>query len=290
MTRSSLAQTFKAAALILGMALLAPPGALADPCSPNPNKGIIEEIIEILRGWGLLDSGGGEAADGGGEAAQGGDQQGDGSQDDALLEAFDQVASGELPVDDAPDSIRVPQEVVDGMQDAWDDSMPGGRSQEQGGIIVEEDDQYEWKRGDAGDSGSFSPNYDDLEDGEDLVGVGHTHPYDETEGGFEDVTFSGQDLARLVFVEDDIAVVQSGESLFLAARTQEFDQMLEGLSEKDKLALFNEMKDTFDEAYGDAKGSFQDRVRAGVLAVVDEYHLLYYEGKGNTLHRVGGGD
>ncbi len=298
----------RSAAIALGISLFLPAVSLAEPCS-SPNKSIIDDLIELLESWGIIadSDGGGQSsgADGlsdgdgnssddeassGDEGGSTGNEAGSSTGTDDSPSDFQQIAGGDLSLDDAPDTIELPEELLDGMEDAWNDSMPRGRSQEQGGLLVEEDDAFEWKRGEAGNSGSFNPNYDDMEDGETLVGVGHTHPYDSTEGGFEDVSFSGQDLARLVLVEDNIAVVQSGESLFLAARTEEFNDRLDGLSQSEKLDLFYEMKDVFDTAYDEADGTFQDRVRSGVLAVVDKYDLVYYEGNGSTLHRVEGGD
>src|SRR5438132_14391503 len=35
-----------------------------------------------------------------------------------------------------PESMELPKELTDGMQAAWDASFPGGKSQEQGGILV----------------------------------------------------------------------------------------------------------------------------------------------------------
>ncbi len=212
----------------------------------------------------------------------GGSEQGPGDEE---MKAFASLV--DVKADEAPDRITLPDVLVDGMQDAWDDSLPGGRSQEQGGIlVVDEKGHYVWKRGDVGESGSWSPNYEDVEDGETLVAVGHTHPYDASEGGYTDVPFSGQDLARLLVVEENIAVVQSGDTVFVAAMTAEFQDRVEGMSDEERWDLFYEMKDAYDEAYADARGSFPDRVSAAVDAVADKYGLVWYRGSGKTLTRV----
>ncbi|MEW5857473.1 MAG: DUF4157 domain-containing protein [Cyanobacteriota bacterium] len=197
---------------------------------------------------------------------------------------FDTVADGNLKQADAPDKLKLPEELTEGMQEGWDKSLPDGKSQEQGGLLVKDKDgDYKWKPGKPGKSGSFSPNYSDQDKDETLVGVGHTHPYDASEGGHTDVSFSGQDLARLVYVKDRIAVVQSGEGQFVASRTVEFDKMLEKLDDAGKKKMFDEMKKTYDDALSSAKGKFQERVEAAVKAVCSKYHLVYYKGKNSKL-------
>ncbi|MEO6063059.1 MAG: WXG100 family type VII secretion target, partial [Thermoflexales bacterium] len=100
-----------------------------------------------------------------------------------------------VKLSDAPKTVEVPKVLNDGLADAWKDSFPKGRSQEQGGMLVQKGDgTLEFRRGAAGDSGSFSPNYGDLKDGETLIGLVHTHPYDATEGGHTNVSFSGADI------------------------------------------------------------------------------------------------
>src|SRR5882672_8241395 len=92
---------------------------------------------------------------------------------------FDKITGGHLAEGDAPDKIGLPKELTEGMQSAWDDSFPGGKSQEQGGNLVrEKDGSYAWRKGKPGTSGMFTPDYGDVGKDQTLVGVGHTHPYD----------------------------------------------------------------------------------------------------------------
>lgn len=72
---------------------------------------------------------------------------------------FERLASRSIL--DMPVEIRLPVELVSGMQIAWDNSFPRGQSQEQGGVLVRDNkDSYKWKAGKAGTSGSFIPNLD----------------------------------------------------------------------------------------------------------------------------------
>ena len=113
---------------------------------------------------------------------------------------FEQATAGDVDYEDMPEQITLPDSLNEGMQDAWSDSLPRGRAQEQGGIFVENTDgSQEWKRGPAGTSGSFSPNFGDADANERMLAMVHTHPYDKTEGGHTDVTFSGGDFASLVY-------------------------------------------------------------------------------------------
>lgn len=198
--------------------------------------------------------------------------------------AFRQIGGAGLKQGDAPPRITVPPDVKKGMDDGWSKSFPGGRSQEQGGILVQKKDgTYEWRPGAAGTSGSFSPNYGDLRPGETLIAVGHTHPYDSTEGNYTNVSFSGQDLARLVFVDDRLAVVKSGEGWFVAARTAEFDALIAGKTDDQKMALFDQMKQDWNDTFNGAKGTFAERADAASAAVAAKYHLVYYTGKDGAL-------
>src|SRR5262245_37325667 len=76
-------------------------------------------------------------------------------------------AGGPPAAGGTPVTFTLSPELKQGMKDAWDASFPGGRSQEQGGILVRKaDGSLEWRAGPAGNSGSFSVNYGDVRAGE----------------------------------------------------------------------------------------------------------------------------
>ena len=197
---------------------------------------------------------------------------------------FDDLASGNLKVGETPGEITLPKELQEGMQKAWDKSLPGDTSQEQGGILVKDaKDKYAWKAGAAGTMGTFTPNYGDLGKDESLVGVGHTHPYSKAEGGFTDVPFSGADLAAFATDPDKMQMVQSGEGQFVAARTEEFNEKLKDLDDKGKQKLSGEMEAKWDETFGKTKGTFQEKHAAAAKKIAEEYGIVYYAGKGGKL-------
>jgi hypothetical protein len=197
---------------------------------------------------------------------------------------FDKVAAGNLKKGDAPKKLTIPKEFAEGMKKAWGKSFPGGKSQEQGGILVKnKDGSYEWKAGKAGTSGTFSINYGDQDADEALVASAHTHPYDKSEGGYTDVSFSGADLANLVSLKENLKMVQSGDGIFVVSRTQEFDAMVKKRNKSEKQKLKSEMKKTWNDSFKGAKGKLQQRVEVAVKAVCSKYHLVYYKGKGGKV-------
>lgn len=200
---------------------------------------------------------------------------------------FSKIDFEKLKEADAPKNLKLPKELTEGMKTAWKGSFPGEESQEQGGVLVKTDKGgYKWKAGKGGESGSFDPNYKDVDKGESLIGVGHTHPYSKKEGGHEDVSFSGADLSRLIYVADRAAFVQAGKTQFTALRTEEFDKLIVGLDDPGKKKMSDEMDKTWQDTYDNAKGTFQEKVEAAVKAVCTKYHLVYYKGKGSTVSKV----
>jgi hypothetical protein len=203
-------------------------------------------------------------------------------------EKFDKAAGDTLDMAGAPDELKLPKEVADGMKSAWSASFPGGKSQEQGGILVKtKDGKYEWRPGKSGTGGSFTANYEDVKEGETLIAVGHTHPYDKSEGGHTKVSFSGGDLANFIYNNRRMAIVQSGKGQFVAVRTKEFNDLLKDLNDEGKAKMYTEMTKCWDDAVGAAKGTMQERVEAAVRAVSEKYHLVYYAGTGGTVKLKG---
>lgn len=201
---------------------------------------------------------------------------------------FDAAHSKTLTKEGAPEELELPKELAEGMQAAWAGSMPAGKSQEQGGILVmTKEGRYQWRAGPPGTSAMFSPNYGDVKEGETIIAVGHTHPYDASEGGHENVSFSGQDLARLVYVADRMAVVQSGKTRFVASRTKAFDDLVAAAdTDIKKRALFDEISKLWDDEFAaarKAKTKFVEAVEVAAKVVCERYHFVYYVGEGDTV-------
>jgi hypothetical protein len=198
-----------------------------------------------------------------------------------VADPFKQLAAGGVSVKDAPEHIGVPRVIQEGAEAAWSKSLPGTKSQEQGGVIIEDSSGgYGYKAGKAGTSGTFSPNYNDVKKkkGEKLLGTLHTHPYSAKEGGYTDVTFSGGDLADMVNGRDKIALVRSGDGWFAVATSKEFEARI--AKAKSKLKLFNER---WDALYKAASGNTKERAASVTPKVCLEYDLLYYAGSESSL-------
>jgi hypothetical protein len=116
--------------------------------------------------------------------------------------------------------------------------------------------------------------------------VGHTHPYDASEGGYQDVAFSDQDLSRLVTAPERTHIVRSGASIFEVRKTDTFDALVKGKNDAALTKLQADMKKTWNDARRAASGTFQERVLAAVKAVCNTYGLLLFKGTGSSVTQV----
>jgi hypothetical protein len=187
-------------------------------------------------------------------------------------------------------TYKLPPEVKAGLEKAWKDSFPGGKSQEQGGILVrKKDGTLEWKPGKPmsladGGSGAFSPNYGDVKKDETLVATAHTHPYTKAEGGHTNVTFSGGDLGNMAIEpREPMKFVRSGEGVFMVRTTEAFEKELK---DKGGAKLDAEMRKTYKDAFDKFPGGVVDSAEAATKAVCEKYHLEYFKGKDDTLTKV----
>ena len=199
-----------------------------------------------------------------------------------VADPFKQLAAGGVSVKDAPEHIGVPRVIQEGAEAAWSKSLPGTKSQEQGGIIIEDSSGgYGYKAGKSGTSGTFSPNYGDVKKGEKLLGTLHTHPYSAKEGGHTDVSFSGGDLADMANQRDKIALVRSGDGWFAVATSKEFEARV--TKAKSKRKLYNEIDKRWTQLFNAATGNTKVRAAVATPQVCQEFDLLYYVGRDGSL-------
>jgi type VI secretion system secreted protein VgrG len=189
-------------------------------------------------------------------------------------------------------TFTVPPQLRAGLEYAWNDSFPGGKSQEQAGVLVQKaDGSVVWRRVVDGRTGSLtggtaSFDYPKLiHAGETILAAAHTHPYDASEGGHTDVSFSGADLARMAMssVPETQHYMRSGDTVFMVAETPDFQKMVLLTGE---LQLNAAMNKTWDDTFKSAHGTIQERSEAATKTVAHQYHLDYYKGKGETLTQV----
>lgn len=199
--------------------------------------------------------------------------------------AFDRLAKGRVKKKNAPRTLVLPAAISTGMQKAWNRSLASGGKTEHGGNLVRNrSGSYGFRPGKPSKlAGVFFPDEEDVGKGQKLVGTGHTHPY---QSGITDISFSGEDIAGIVNEEEPINILQSGKSVFLIARTAEFEKLLKGLDDDGYDALEAKIQACWDAAYKQSKGSMVARVEAAVVRTCKEFHLLYYKGSGRTLGRA----
>jgi hypothetical protein len=218
---------------------------------------------------------------------------------------FVSLAQGSLPEVAAPEDVRLPDKVVAGLDDAWQRSQRAGHRERGGNVVRTYGGDYEYRPGgfEYDDRDTWEPNRKDKGRTQQLVGTYHSHDY--TQGNKQgqyphnEGSFSDSDVANLADLEDHFKLVRSGDTTYMVARTREFDEMVraneadrsdEAARIKAREAFKQGMRDVFNEPYEailTADPSKQpEALEAGVKAVARQFHLLYYEGKGGTLHRV----
>lgn len=128
----------------------------------------------------------------------------------------------------APATVRLPTSLVDALDELWDESYrPDGSPQEQGGNLVRNySGSYEFRREEGYKEDKFDPDYDDVGWSQELVGVAHTHPYENRDN--VGASFSAMDLAGITAEEEGqtLNIMRSGDMTFLVARTKEFDKLV----------------------------------------------------------------
>ncbi len=191
----------------------------------------------------------------------------------------------------APGTVRLPASLVDALDELWDDSYrPDGSPQEQGGNLVRNyGGSYEFRREEGYSGDKFEPDYDDVGWHQELVGVAHTHPYENRDN--EGASFSATDLAGITAEGEGqtLNVLRSGGMTFLVARTKEFDKLVARHEAAGDLGtLYNQIYDCYKRVKSQAEGSYKAQVEAAVIAVCNEFHLEYYRGQGDTLVHVTG--
>ena len=194
------------------------------------------------------------------------------------------LASLGLSKASAPVNVTLPKEFTEGLKKAWDASLPGTTSKEQGGILVSTaDGSYKWKAGKDSTSGTFSINYGDVEAGETLVASAHTHPYSAGEGGHTHVAYSDADMANFVTGKERIKVVRSGDGVFMIAKSKEWDDDVKGRSATKIDELKAAIRKCWKDAYSAATGDLPAKSQAAAKAVAKKFGLLYYVGSGSEL-------
>jgi len=266
--------TLRCLPLAVLAALLVTPSARAEVCGATP--GPAADVLAVLAVLATAPAPADEAVETGDSAAQ--------------LTNFESLYAtpklGELPA-----SFGLPSEFVMAARFAMNNSFPRGRSQEQGGLMVKDkDDKWVFRRGGAGQSAMWQTNHDDKQAGNRIYALFHTHPYDHTEGNITHASFSGQDIALLLVLEEPITVIQSGTGFFAMARSKEFQDWNDRMSRSERDRAFSDISAHYDVSLqrGMNQGmSFKDAMDFAAKQVALKYKLGYYAGEqGQPLKRI----
>jgi len=128
-----------------------------------------------------------------------------------------------------------------------------------------------------GTSGTFSPNRVVGSD-EKIIGTYHTHPYDQAEGGYQGVSFSGADINYANYYKEPI-YVDAGTKQFMVIPTQE-------TSSPKTDNLTSEWDKEFGDALNNGK-SIQEASASASHTIAKKYKMAYYEGKNGELKKLG---
>lgn len=199
---------------------------------------------------------------------------------------FAKLTGKKLRKADAPRVIQLPPPIAQGLQSSWNRSQQSGK--ENGGNIVRtRDNSYGWRQGQEGTEGGFAADPDDVGKDQTLVGAGHTHPYTDR----ETMSFSADDLSSLVSGDERLEVMQSEKTVFIVARTAEFDALVDAAYDKDLEPGLTDLKARIEASYNviysqATKATMERFAELATVQVCKEFKLAYYRGAGSTLARV----
>lgn len=211
----------------------------------------------------------------------------DHTNDRQKVAGFDQIAAGVGHEISAPSHVRLPKSLVAELDRLWHDTVR--KNKEHGGNVVRSGGSYEFRQTHDKDDNhdTYHPDLGNV-DGDKHVAIVHTHPTDKSSPDY--VGFSDVDLAALVDESQPLNILRSGTQTYMVARTKEFEALIDKNNDPEHLgALRIAIHNTYKAAYDAEKaagGGEPSRVEAGVIAVCRKFHLIYYWGQGQDLHRV----
>jgi hypothetical protein len=179
---------------------------------------------------------------------------------------------------------------VHALEQAWQDSLKTSTAQEQGGNLVRNyGGSYEIRRMPNDNPNLFDQDDNDVGRLQTLVGQVHTHPYREEKSRVPEqfASFSDGDFDSLMRSDAHLSVLRSGPYTFILAKTKQFNAMIDPMNNDPAMlnAFASRMTAAYNKAADATQGTFSEKVEMGVLAVCQQFHLVYYEGQGGDLTR-----
>lgn len=263
------------------------PQHVATVLTNNPNLGsAIVEVVSRLRGASFV-----QQAVAAPKAAAPIDPARQKRIDRSMTAGWEQIARYTPDERASPEYIRLPKNIVSELERAWKESFPGGHDMEQGGNLVKTyGGDYKIHRGEGHSEGMYEGS-EDVGWTEDLVAQVHTHPYHDQrdKNPQEFATFSDGDFDSLMRSGAHMSVLRSGPYTFVLSKTKQFEQLVERSApdndEQQLKQLAKRMTDVYNKAFEASNGTFPEKCEAGVIAVAEQFHLVYYVGQGSDLTR-----
>jgi|GEM_PF-3292870 len=101
-------------------------------------------------------------------------------------------------------------------------------------------------------------------------------------------TVSAPDLDLLANRDGPLFVVRSGPFTYVIAKSKQFNRLVEKQENAGTLTeLVTEMEQLSNRIFEATKGNMSDRLEQAIITVCQAYHLVYYEGSGSDIKRVG---
>ncbi|HWU90345.1 MAG TPA: hypothetical protein VN253_23940 [Kofleriaceae bacterium] len=202
------------------------------------------------------------------------------------IAGFEQIARGHLREAGAPEAIELPVSLVDALEKAWKDA-DASQVETGGNVVRTYGGTYKLRRSEGGTNRLFEADEHDVGWGETMIGIAHTHPYRKE--GLDHGTFSDGDIVNLVDESEPLKFLRSGPFTYAIARTKEFEALVKRHEQAQRIDdLKKAMKKSYNDAFSAFHGAFPDQLEAGVNAICKQFHLVYYQGQGAELRRVGG--
>ena len=164
-------------------------------------------------------------------------------------------------------SLAIPDDVQKAVGKAWGESGHGGDVvAEHGGRIVTDKAGKRTIRTGAGGGGSISLPGEQA--GDVTTGTFHTHPYSKSEGSTLGVAFSGGDISNFIAGgQGSVKYVGAGSCNFVLNTINQTKR--DACKTKDIEKFWN-------DAFGKASGSFQDKVATAVKASIAGCGICFY--------------
>jgi hypothetical protein len=206
------------------------------------------------------------------------------------------MAEGPIRESAAPSTVQLPDQIVRGLDEAWDRSQNANHDERGGNIIRSAwGGEYDFRHGgkrDEADRDSWMPDRSDVRTGQEFLGTYHTHDATHDKEPYDSVGFSDADVGNLATMEDRVKLLRSGSMTYMLARTKEFDELAKQHSSPEAEQAFRaDMVKYFNAAYDEVEQGDPSKhvqaLEAATQAAAQQYHLLYYQGEGAKLRRAG---